>query len=123
MTRNQGSPWTRVWIGPVAGIALIGLGSIVVPSRAFSTPIDDKYASLGGPTGFLGSPSDIERPTPGNGGSYRAYQHGSIHWSQASGAHETHGLIEQKWAQLGWEQGFLGFPTTDESETPDHHGR
>ena len=34
-----------------------------------------------------------------------------------------HGLIRQRWAELGWEVGYLGYPMTDEIATVDDGGR
>ena len=34
-----------------------------------------------------------------------------------------HGAIRDEWASLGWEFGFLGFPTTNETAAPDGVGR
>lgn len=39
---------------------------------------------------------------------------GSIYWTPATGAHEVHGPIRAKWAELNWEKGSLGYPVTDE---------
>src|SRR5213592_1484691 len=85
--------------------------------------IDDKYAALGGPGGFLGQPTSPEQDCPDHRGRFRHFQNGSIYWSPESGAHEVHGLIRAKWAQLGWEKSFLGYPVTDETGTPDNSGR
>jgi uncharacterized protein with LGFP repeats len=90
--------------------------------------IDDKYAALGGPGGFLGQPVDegagsAEMDTADGRGRVRDFQGGSIYWSPTTGAFEVHGLIRVKWAQLGGERGFLGFPLTDELGTPDGIGR
>jgi uncharacterized protein with LGFP repeats len=90
--------------------------------------IDDKYAALGGPAGFLGRPFDAgagsqEMDTAGGRGRCRDFEHGSIYWSAATGAHEVHGDIRVKWAKLGGVRGFLGFPATDETGTPDGRGR
>jgi hypothetical protein len=79
------------------------------------TAINNKYDALGGGNGFLGAPTTAHALTPNQKGWYRHYQHGSIYWSQATGAHEVHGLIRQKWASMGWENSFLGFPTSDET--------
>src|SRR5215467_99982 len=92
-----------------------------VPS--FATPIDDKYAQLGGPSGFLGSPTIPESPTTDGIGKYRNYQNGSIYWHPQTGAHEVHGLIRAKWETLGWELSYLGYPMTDEIDTFDGAGR
>lgn len=90
--------------------------------------IDDKYAALGGLNGFLGRPFDAgagshEMDTSGRRGRCRDFEHGSIYWSPETGAHEVHGDIRVKWAQLGGVRGFLGFPVTDELGTPDGRGR
>jgi uncharacterized protein with LGFP repeats len=85
--------------------------------------IDDKYAGLGGPAGFLGSPATPEQVAPDGVGRFRHYQHVSIYWTPATGAHEVHGDIRGKWSSLGWELSFLGYPLTDETTTPDGVGR
>src|SRR5690606_17243572 len=47
--------------------------------------------------------------------------HGSIYWHPALhptdpmlAVHEVHGSIRAKWRENNWEQGFLGYPVTDE---------
>ncbi|HEX2057471.1 MAG TPA: galactose oxidase-like domain-containing protein [Actinomycetota bacterium] len=87
------------------------------------TAIDDKYASLGGSSGFLGNPVSPEQATPDGAGRFRHYQGGSIYWHPATAAHEVHGAIRAKWQSLGWETSFLGYPLTDETTTPDGVGR
>lgn len=73
-----------------------------------------EYDALGAEGGFLGYPVTDERPTPDGAGRYNHFANGSIYWSYASGAHEIHGAIRDKWASLGWEQGWLGFPLEGE---------
>jgi len=90
--------------------------------------IDDKYAALGGPGGFLGHPVDegagsAEMDTADRRGRVRDFRGGSIYWSPATGAFEVHGDIRLKWGQLGGTRSFLGFPVTDELGTPDGVGR
>jgi len=90
--------------------------------------IDDKYAQLGGAGGFLGNPADAgagsgEMDTADRRGRCRDFERGSIYWSPGTGAHEVHGDIRVKWARLGGERGFLGFPITDETGTPNGRGR
>ena len=85
------------------------------------TAIYQRYLALGGPNGFLGSPAGIESST--GSGSYRDFQGGSIYWSDSTGAFEVHGDIRAKWLALGGVNGFLGYPLTDESGTPDGIGR
>ena len=90
--------------------------------------IDDKHDALGGPGGYLGQPKDegagsAEMSTADGRGRYRDFAGGSIYWSPQTGAWEVHGEIQVKWAQLGGERNFLGFPLTDETGTPDGRGR
>ena len=90
--------------------------------------IDDKYAALGGPGGFLGQAVDSgagseEMDTADRRGRCRDFAGGSIYWTPQTDAQEVHGAIRVKWAQLSGVRGFLGFPLTDETGTPDGHGR
>ena len=102
-------------------IALVLVSSAA--TAAWATPISDKYAQLGGAAGFLGQPTIAETSTPDGVGRFRHYEGGSIYWHPRTGAHEVHGLIRQRWAQLNWEQGYLGYPVTDEIDTVDGGGR
>jgi uncharacterized protein with LGFP repeats len=43
----------------------------------------------------------------------------SIVWSQETGAHAVHGAIRQCWLELGAETGELGYPLSEEHDTPD----
>lgn len=79
------------------------------------TAISDKYESLGGEGGFLGRPTSEETRCPDGVGYFRHFESGSIYWHPASGAHEVHGAIREKWSALGWELSNLGYPVTDES--------
>src|SRR5262249_44159300 len=84
------------------------------------------YLDVGGHV-KLGVPITDELITPDGVGRYdhfaKADGLASIYWSPGSGAHEIYGSIRGKWAQLGWEAGVLGFPTTGEIDTPDGVGR
>jgi uncharacterized protein with LGFP repeats len=81
--------------------------------------IRDKWASLGWEQSFLGYPISDEAPTPDSIGRYSHFQYGSIYWTPTTGAHEVHGRIRDKWASLGWEKSSLGYPTSDEQDTPN----
>lgn len=78
-----------------------------------------EYNALGAEGGFLGYPITDERGTPDGAGRYNHFQHGSIYWSYKSGAHEVHGTIRDKWAALGWERSYLGFPISGERPFTD----
>jgi uncharacterized protein with LGFP repeats len=82
-----------------------------------------KWASLRRGMGLLGYPMTDELTTPNGRGRYNHFQNGSIYWTPEHGAFEIHGLIRNKWADAEWERGVLGFPVTDEGQTPDGVGR
>ncbi|QRK12428.1 SH3 domain-containing protein [Archangium violaceum] len=89
--------------------------------------IRDKWAALGWEKSVLGYPITDEMKTPDGVGRYNHFRKGgvlgSIYWTPATGVHEVHGVIREKWAALGWENGVLGYPITDEMVTPDGVGR
>jgi hypothetical protein len=87
------------------------------------TAISERYTELGGPDGLLGPSTTGELSTPDGIGRYVHYRSGSIYWSPATGAHEVHGAIAGKWAELGWERSALGYPTSDEEPVGDGVGR
>ncbi len=72
---------------------------------------------------WLGVPVTDETATPDGVGRFNHFQFGSIYWHPNTGAFEVHGGIRWKWARLGWEKSFLGYPLTDETSTPDEKGR
>src|SRR5262249_26099406 len=82
-----------------------------------------EFARLGWDSSFLGYPTTDETTTGSGTGRYNAFQGGLIVWSPASGAHEVHGAILDEWAAMGWDMGFLGYPTTDETTTGSGTGR
>jgi hypothetical protein len=66
---------------------------------------------------LLGYPTTDEMTTPDGIGLYNHFQNGSIYWTPDTGAYEVHGAIRDKWAALGWEQSYLGYPVSDELGT------
>lgn len=68
---------------------------------------------------WIGYPIEDEKVAPDGRGHFIHCQHGSIYWSPETGAHEVHGAIRDKWGQLHWERGALGYPTTDEFQDGD----
>jgi hypothetical protein len=86
------------------------------------TAISDKYAQLGGATGFLGLHVTAEVPAA-NGGSKQEFQNGTIYWHSRTGAFEVHGMIRAHWLSLGGEGAAFGYPTSDETAAHDGVGR
>jgi len=88
--------------------------------------IRDHWAALGYERGVLGYPTSDESGTPDHIGRYNTFtggEGGSIYWTPGTGAWSVHGAIRDRWAALGYERGVLGYPTSDESGTPDKRGR
>lgn len=74
---------------------------------------------------FLGFPVMDEAQTADEVGAYQHFEGGSIFWHPEvdnGKAHEVHGAIREKWSNLDWERGMLGYPTMDESPTADGVG-
>ncbi|HEY9312219.1 alpha/beta hydrolase-fold protein [Williamsia sp.] len=65
-------------------------------------------------TGPLKYPTGDEHDTPGGKGRVQDFQIGSYYWNSTNGAHSVQGKIFEKYATLGYEGGWLGFPTTNE---------
>ena len=103
-------------------LVIFAWSSIAVGFQVYGE-IGKKWKSLGGVSGLLGAPLNDETGTPDGVGRYNHFQGGSIYWTPNTGAHEVHGLIRDKWASLGWERSFLGYPISDESPLPDGRGR
>ncbi|HEY5952027.1 MAG TPA: hypothetical protein VIV40_41305, partial [Kofleriaceae bacterium] len=107
--------------------------STLIPPKGYSTyrcgvgrtggEIDSRYQAFGGCGSFLGAALTDETTTPDGSGKYNVFQNGSIYWSPSTGAFEVHGAIRDKWAELGWEAGPLGYPVSNETKTPDNAGR
>ena len=72
----------------------------------------------------FGYPITDELPTGNHRGLYNNFRalhlpnrpESSIFWSRNTGAHAVYGAIRDRWAQLGWDGGKLGFPTSDEHD-------
>lgn len=75
-----------------------------------------KQGFEGGPAGY---PVAAEAPTPSREGSVQSFEHGPIFYSAATGAHRLEGFILDKYAELGFENSPLGFPTAEEQPLKD----
>jgi hypothetical protein len=81
--------------------------------------IHERWQALGGKW----IPETDETTTPDGAGRYNHFQGGaSIYWHPDTGAWGVWGDIRQRWAELGWERSYLGYPTSDEGDI-DEGGR
>lgn len=79
--------------------------------EAYGYPTCDEMDVLGGKV------NHFQRLFPGQ------VFRGSIYWSQATDVHEVRGAIREAWWEHGGPGGFLGFPTSDETDLPSGTGR
>ncbi|MBE1574961.1 PQQ-dependent sugar dehydrogenase [Amycolatopsis roodepoortensis] len=83
-----------------------------------------KWAALGWEHGPMGYPATDEMGTPDGVARYNHFsKNASIYYTLQTDARAVWGRIRVKWAALGWEHGPMGYPTTDETPTPDGVGR
>ncbi|HEX7041498.1 MAG TPA: hypothetical protein VF202_15385 [Trueperaceae bacterium] len=63
-----------------------------------------------------GTPTTDEMPTSDGVGRFNHFNGGtaSIYWSPQTGAHTIYGDIRRRWAALGWERSYLGYPISNE---------
>jgi uncharacterized protein with LGFP repeats len=75
--------------------------------------ITDAHIALGGNAGVLGAATSLAQCGLVRDGCGQQFERGSIYWSSRTGAHATSGAIRQVWSTTGWENGVLGYPTTE----------
>ncbi|MEX5721555.1 reprolysin-like metallopeptidase [Geodermatophilus maliterrae] len=99
-------------------------GAHAVPAR-----LGAAYDPLRGESGVLGYPVTAPYPTAG-GGQTQAFQHGRIHWSQATGAHAVYTQVSRAYDPMWGESGPLGYPVSGRYATANggvtqafQHGR
>lgn len=72
------------------------------------------YASAGGKDSQLGCPTGNTGVTPGGVGVFQHFRRGSIYWKSSVGGTQPQIVLDpirNKWRDLGWEQGLMGWPT------------
>jgi len=100
------------------GTAPTGTASIYWSPSTGAHEVHGAIRTVWAATGWeqgLGYPLTNETVTPDGVGRYNHFSNGgSIYWSPSTGAHEVYGAIRQRWAALGWELSYLGYPTSGE---------
>ncbi|AWB84972.1 hypothetical protein C3E79_00445 [Corynebacterium liangguodongii] len=76
--------------------------------------IKNLYDSIGGPTSFLLLPKSNELVNPDGVGRRSEFVNGFIYWHPRTGAHSVSIPVSTVWQRHGWENGFLGYPTTSD---------
>ena len=83
----------------------------------------DRYRAMGTSTGILGLPTSSTRTAPDGVGRYNTFQYGAIYYTAASGAHEVHGALLDKWMSIGSGTSYVGYPTSDTASASWDRGR
>lgn len=69
-----------------------------------------------GPAGYPIAP---EIQTPNKAGAVQAFENGPFYYNEKTGVHRVQGLIFGKYAQMGYENSWLGFPVAEEEPLKD----
>jgi len=85
--------------------------------------IRDRWGQLGSERSGLGYPTTGDSRTGDGAGWFNHFQGGTIIWGPSTGAQDVQGAIRDRWAQLGWESGLLGYPTSGQLTAADGAGR
>ncbi|MEU9763539.1 hypothetical protein AB0D98_28295 [Streptomyces sp. NPDC047987] len=125
--------WTRNTskaVAVVTATACLILGVQAAPASAqpfcgqeVGGDILAKYIDLGDTSSPLGCPVTGELSNPDGVGKRQQFVGGTIYWHPVTRAHPVWGTIGDKWGQLGWEAGVLGYPLSDELTNPDNVGK
>jgi uncharacterized protein with LGFP repeats len=71
------------------------------------------WAARGWENGVLRYPTTDVTATPDGRGTYAYFQGGAVYAGSTGGARVLRGPVLDAWARTGWEQGRLGWPTSD----------
>ncbi|MGY1916840.1 hypothetical protein [Blastococcus sp. SYSU DS0973] len=82
-------------------------------SRTVRGPVGNRWAGQGWERGALGYPTTSTFCGLRDGGCGQHFQGGSVYWSPSSGARVVASEVVGRWAGQGWENGALGYPTSE----------
>ncbi|SET78427.1 reprolysin-like metallopeptidase [Geodermatophilus poikilotrophus] len=83
-------------------------------ARVVSGAVRDRWAATGWESGGLGYPVTDTVCGLRDGGCFQHFRGGSVYWSPATGARALTTALRNRWAELGWENGGLGYPVSDQ---------
>lgn len=75
--------------------------------------IRGRWQSMGWQDSALGYPTTNEKCGFKNGGCNTHFEGGSIYYTSATGAHDVQGAIRSRWIETNWQDGPLGYPTSN----------
>ncbi|RSM80497.1 hypothetical protein DL991_10265 [Amycolatopsis sp. WAC 01375] len=113
---TAGGQFNRFTGGSVYWMPTIG-------ARTITGDIHAKFAALGYETGPLGYPTGQETGFAAEGGVFQRFSAGSIYRTTFHGVRAVTGDIHKKYAELGYEAGFVTYPVGDETPTSDGVGK
>ncbi|NLV80213.1 MAG: esterase [Rhodococcus sp.] len=83
-------------------------------ARSIRGEILEEWKRQGWEAGPLGYPVADEVGTPDQRGRVQAFEIGAMYWTEQTGAAAVQGMILDKYAQMGYETGVLGYPKSSE---------
>ena len=88
-------------------------------AHAVRGAILNEWAAQGYEGGPLKYPTAAEIATPGKAGAVQGFEIGAM-YNSANGTYAVLGMIMGKYGELGWENGWLGFPKSNEVAIKDN---
>ncbi|MFG1790904.1 alpha/beta hydrolase-fold protein [Nocardia sp. NPDC049149] len=88
-------------------------------AQAVRGAIFDEWGKQGFERGPAGYPVGPEIKTPKRDGAVQAFENGPFYYSAKTGVRRVGGLILDKYAQMGYENSWLGFPAAEEQPLKD----
>ncbi|WP_414942659.1 RICIN domain-containing protein [Amycolatopsis sp. cmx-11-51] len=113
---TAGGQYNRFTGGSIYWMPAIG-------ARTITGDIHTKFAALGYENGPLGYPTGQETSFAVEGGVFQRFSTGSIYRTTVHGVRAVTGDIHKKYAELGYEAGFVTYPISDETPTSDGVGK
>lgn len=95
------------------GVAQDYQGGVITAGRWGVFPVSGATAEEFKANTWLGTATTAAHSIK-DGGTWQGFEKGVIMWSPASGAHISFGTSRDPWAQQGFENGALGYPTSNE---------
>ncbi|MFI9405727.1 alpha/beta hydrolase-fold protein [Nocardia sp. NPDC052316] len=88
-------------------------------AQAVRGAILDEWGKQGYEAGPAGYPIGPEVATPNRDGAVQSFENGPFYYSAKTGVRRVQGMILGKYAQMGYENSWLGFPAAEEQPLKD----